>query len=145
METTITGRNVTITDRFRAYAEEKVGKVETLAPRAMSAQVKVSRHHDSHGAAGGDRAHVHGRAAGAAGTWQHGRGARAARAAAAERGGAARRRGACSGVCAAAGAAGGAGATGRRQVDETTLNTCTSYITKVIKVGEICGNAAAKG
>lgn len=58
MDTSITGRNATITDRFRAYAEEKVAKVEAFAPKAVSTDVRVSRHHDVHGNAGGDRVEI---------------------------------------------------------------------------------------
>jgi ribosomal subunit interface protein len=56
MDVTITGRNVGITDRFRSYVEEKSGKIDALADRALAFEVRVSRHHEkSNGAAGDDR------------------------------------------------------------------------------------------
>jgi ribosome-associated translation inhibitor RaiA len=45
MELNIVGRNLGITDRFRAYAAEKAEKVTNLTDRAMSLDVKLSRHH----------------------------------------------------------------------------------------------------
>ncbi|MFZ7089042.1 ribosome hibernation-promoting factor, HPF/YfiA family [Curtobacterium sp. RRHDQ10] len=56
MDIAITGRNVGITDRFRAYAEEKSAKIDALADRALAFEVRVSRHHEkSSGASGDDR------------------------------------------------------------------------------------------
>ncbi|PZF64462.1 ribosome-associated translation inhibitor RaiA [Curtobacterium sp. MCBD17_013] len=56
MDISITGRNVGITDRFRAYAEEKSAKIDALADRAVAFEVRVSRHHEkSSGASGDDR------------------------------------------------------------------------------------------
>ncbi|KQO62138.1 ribosome hibernation-promoting factor, HPF/YfiA family [Curtobacterium sp. Leaf261] len=54
MDTTITGRNVGITDRFRAYAEEKSAKIDALADRALAFEVRVSRHHEKSSGANGD-------------------------------------------------------------------------------------------
>jgi len=56
MDMTITGRNVGITDRFRAYVEEKSEKIDALADRALAFEVRLSRHHEkSSGSAGDDR------------------------------------------------------------------------------------------
>ncbi|MDQ0895455.1 ribosome hibernation-promoting factor, HPF/YfiA family [Agromyces ramosus] len=55
MELNIVGRNLGITDRFRAYAAEKSEKVTNLTDRAMSLDVKLSRHHETNGNAGPDR------------------------------------------------------------------------------------------
>ncbi|MDE0547296.1 ribosome-associated translation inhibitor RaiA [Microbacterium sp. C7(2022)] len=48
METSIVGVGVGITDRFRTVVEEKVGRVEHLAPRAQRVEVKVTHraHHN---------------------------------------------------------------------------------------------------
>lgn len=43
MDTTITARNLEITDRFRDYATEKAEKVEHLVPKAIALEVKVTR------------------------------------------------------------------------------------------------------
>lgn len=55
METTITGRNLGVTDRFREYASEKAEKIEHLADKAIAFEVKVSRHHETRGSSGDDR------------------------------------------------------------------------------------------
>jgi ribosomal subunit interface protein len=55
MDVTITGRNVGIPDRFEDYVDEKAGKVEHLAPKALALEVKLVRHHEGRGAAGDDR------------------------------------------------------------------------------------------
>ena len=55
MELNIVGRNLGITDRFRAYAAEKSEKVTNLTDRALSLDVKLSRHHETNGNAGPDR------------------------------------------------------------------------------------------
>lgn len=55
MDITITGRNIGITDRFRDYATEKAEKVTHLAERALSLEIKVSRHHEKNGHSGDDR------------------------------------------------------------------------------------------
>jgi ribosomal subunit interface protein len=55
MDVTITGRNVGIPDRFEDYVSEKAEKVEHLAPRALALEIKLVRHHESRGAADGDR------------------------------------------------------------------------------------------
>lgn len=52
MDVTINGRNITLTDRFKTYATEKVEKVETLADRPQALEVKVSRDVPNRGAAG---------------------------------------------------------------------------------------------
>ena len=46
MELNIIGRNLGITDRFRDYATDKAAKVEHLAERAISFEVKASRHNE---------------------------------------------------------------------------------------------------
>jgi ribosomal subunit interface protein len=55
MELNIVGRNLGITDRFRAYAAEKSEKVTHLAERAISLDVKLSRHNEKNGNTGLDR------------------------------------------------------------------------------------------
>ncbi|GGD35489.1 ribosomal subunit interface protein [Microbacterium faecale] len=47
MDTSIVGVGVSITDRFRTVVDEKLSRVETLAPRAAALDVKVtqSAHH----------------------------------------------------------------------------------------------------
>ena len=55
MELNIVGRNLGVTDRFRAYAEEKSEKVTHLAERAISLDVKLSRHNEKNGNSGLDR------------------------------------------------------------------------------------------
>ena len=42
METSIVGVGVNITDRFRSVVEEKVTRIETLAPRAQRVDIKVT-------------------------------------------------------------------------------------------------------
>lgn len=42
MDTSIVGVGVSITDRFRSVVEEKVARIETLAPRAQGLDVKVT-------------------------------------------------------------------------------------------------------
>ncbi|MEV1129831.1 ribosome-associated translation inhibitor RaiA [Agromyces sp. NPDC049794] len=49
MELNIVGRNLGVTDRFRAYAAEKSEKIATLAERAISLDVKVTRHNEKNG------------------------------------------------------------------------------------------------
>jgi len=53
VETTITGRNLGVTDRFRDYALEKSEKIAHLADRAIAFEIKVSRHHETRGSANG--------------------------------------------------------------------------------------------
>ncbi|MFF2273330.1 ribosome hibernation-promoting factor, HPF/YfiA family [Agromyces sp. NPDC058136] len=55
MELNIVGRNLGITDRFRAYATEKSEKVTHLNDRAISLDVKLSRHNEKNGNPGLDR------------------------------------------------------------------------------------------
>lgn len=55
MELNIVGRNLGITDRFRAYVAEKSEKVSHLAERAISLDVKLSRHNEKNGNPGPDR------------------------------------------------------------------------------------------
>lgn len=54
MDINIVGRNLGITDRFREYATEKSGKVARLAERAISFEIKVSRHNEKLGSQNGD-------------------------------------------------------------------------------------------
>jgi len=49
MEINIVGRNLGITDRFREYATEKAAKVTHLAERAITFEIKVSRHNEKLG------------------------------------------------------------------------------------------------
>jgi ribosomal subunit interface protein len=55
MELNIVGRNLEVTDRFRAYTAEKAEKVSHLSDRAISLDVKVSRHNEKNGNSGLDR------------------------------------------------------------------------------------------
>lgn len=55
MDITLTGRNVEITDRFRAYVEEKSDRVADLADRALALEVRLCRHHETNGTTGDDR------------------------------------------------------------------------------------------
>ena len=55
MDISINGRNLGITDRFRAYATEKSEKIAHLADRAMAFEIKVSRHSEKNGTSGDDR------------------------------------------------------------------------------------------
>ena len=54
MDINIIGRNLGITDRFREYATEKAEKVAHLAERAISFEIKVSRHNEKLGSQNGD-------------------------------------------------------------------------------------------
>ena len=54
MEINIVGRNLGITDRFREYATEKSAKVTHLAERAITFEIKVSRHNEKLGSQNGD-------------------------------------------------------------------------------------------
>ncbi len=54
MEINIVGRNLGITDRFREYATEKAAKISHLAERALSFEIKVSRHNEKLGSSNGD-------------------------------------------------------------------------------------------
>jgi len=54
VETTITGRNLGVTDRFRDYATEKSEKIAHLAEKAIAFEIKVSRHHETRGSANGN-------------------------------------------------------------------------------------------
>jgi ribosomal subunit interface protein len=55
MDITLIGRNVGITDRFREYALEKSDRVTHLAERALSLEIRLCRHHETHGTSGDDR------------------------------------------------------------------------------------------
>jgi ribosomal subunit interface protein len=56
MEINITGRNAEITDRFRVYATEKAEKIAQLADKAISLEIRVSRHNEkANGTSGDDR------------------------------------------------------------------------------------------
>ncbi|MFT2816868.1 ribosome hibernation-promoting factor, HPF/YfiA family [Leifsonia sp. A12D58] len=54
MEINIVGRNLEITDRFRDYATEKAGKVESLTEKALALEIKVSRQ-EKNSSPGADR------------------------------------------------------------------------------------------
>jgi ribosomal subunit interface protein len=54
MDINIVGRNLGITDRFREYATEKSEKISHLAERAISFEIKVSRHNEKAGTQNGD-------------------------------------------------------------------------------------------
>ncbi|HIY65730.1 MAG TPA: ribosome-associated translation inhibitor RaiA [Candidatus Agrococcus pullicola] len=50
MDINVTGRNATITDRFREYTTDKVAKVEQLLPKAQNLTVKLTKHATAHDA-----------------------------------------------------------------------------------------------
>jgi len=54
MDISIIGRNLGITDRFREYATDKAVKVSHLAERALSLEIKVSRHNEKLSGHNGD-------------------------------------------------------------------------------------------
>jgi ribosomal subunit interface protein len=54
VETTITARNLGVTDRFREYVTEKSDKIAHLADRAIALDVKLSRHHETRGLSNGN-------------------------------------------------------------------------------------------
>jgi ribosomal subunit interface protein len=55
MELNIVGRNLEVTDRFRAYVAEKSEKVSHLSERAIALDVKLSRLSEKNGISGLDR------------------------------------------------------------------------------------------
>ncbi|TXN28774.1 ribosome hibernation-promoting factor, HPF/YfiA family [Lacisediminihabitans profunda] len=55
MDISITGRNVGITDRFRAYASEKAEKIAHLADKALAFEIRVSRHNEKLSSSTDDR------------------------------------------------------------------------------------------
>lgn len=55
MDITITGRGVGVPDRFEDYATEKCEKIAQLADRALALEVRLCRHHETHGTSGDDR------------------------------------------------------------------------------------------
>ncbi|MEO7720569.1 MAG: ribosome-associated translation inhibitor RaiA [Pseudolysinimonas sp.] len=55
MDITVTGRGVGIPDRFESYAIEKSERVEHLAEKALALEIRVLRHHETHGSSGDDR------------------------------------------------------------------------------------------
>lgn len=54
MDITYTARGAEITDRFRDFVDEKVAKVEHLAPKADRIDLTLSRHADKSGSSAGD-------------------------------------------------------------------------------------------
>lgn len=54
MDITITGRNITISDRFREFVSEKSERISHLDSRTDSLEVRVSRHLDRNGNHGDD-------------------------------------------------------------------------------------------
>lgn len=58
MEITFGAKGAEITDRFRAYAEEKLAKVSQLLPRATALDVKLTRHAVAHTAVAGGRVEI---------------------------------------------------------------------------------------
>ncbi|MEP6842666.1 MAG: ribosome-associated translation inhibitor RaiA, partial [Pseudolysinimonas sp.] len=55
LDITVTGRGVGIPDRFEDYAIEKAERVEHLADKALALEIRVCRHHETHGSSGDDR------------------------------------------------------------------------------------------
>lgn len=58
MDITFGAKGADITDRFRAYAEEKLTKVTQLLPRATALDVRLTRHADPHVAIAGGRVEI---------------------------------------------------------------------------------------
>jgi len=58
MEFSISGRNLTISDRFRQYAEEKAGKIEQLVPKIQRLEARVSQESKARQADGSFRAEI---------------------------------------------------------------------------------------
>ncbi|GEK79600.1 ribosome hibernation-promoting factor, HPF/YfiA family [Agrococcus baldri] len=58
MEITFGAKGADITDRFRAYAEEKLAKVTQLLPRATALDVKLTRHAVPHTSVAGGRVEI---------------------------------------------------------------------------------------
>lgn len=58
MEITFGAKGADITDRFRAYADEKLAKVAQLLPRATALAVRLTRHADAHAAIAGGRVEI---------------------------------------------------------------------------------------
>lgn len=58
MDITFGAKGADITDRFRAYAEEKLAKVTQLLPRATALDVRLTRHADPHVAIAGGRVEI---------------------------------------------------------------------------------------
>jgi ribosomal subunit interface protein len=55
MDITVTGRGVGIPDRFEDYAIEKSERVEHLAEKSLALEIRLCRHHETHGSSGDDR------------------------------------------------------------------------------------------
>ncbi|WP_347754248.1 ribosome-associated translation inhibitor RaiA [Agrococcus sp. ProA11] len=58
MDITFGAKGADITDRFRAYAEDKLTKVTQLLPRATALDVKLSRHSVPHTSVAGGRVEI---------------------------------------------------------------------------------------
>lgn len=58
MDITFGAKGADITDRFRAYAEEKLAKVTQLLPRATALDVKLTRHAVPHTSVAGGRVEI---------------------------------------------------------------------------------------
>ena len=58
MDITFGAKGADITDRFRAYAEEKLTKVTQLLPRATALNVKLTRHAVPHTSVAGGRVEI---------------------------------------------------------------------------------------
>lgn len=54
MDISITGRNITISDRFRDFVSEKSDRIAHIDPRTEALEVRVSRHLDRNGNHGDD-------------------------------------------------------------------------------------------
>ena len=54
MDITVTGRNISISDRFRDFVSEKSERITHLDPRTEALEVRVSRHLDRNGNHGDD-------------------------------------------------------------------------------------------
>ncbi len=58
MDITFGAKGADITDRFRAYAEEKLAKVTQLLPRATALDVRLTRHAVPHSSVAGGRVEI---------------------------------------------------------------------------------------
>ena len=58
MDIVVTGRHLTVSDRFRAHIEEKLAKVTQLAPRTRRVEVLISHEPNKRQAKSGERVEI---------------------------------------------------------------------------------------
>jgi ribosomal subunit interface protein len=59
MDIVVNGRQLTISDSFRAHIEDKIAKVEQLAPRAQRVEVHVTHEKNSRQPETSERSRTH--------------------------------------------------------------------------------------